>query len=414
MKDRVLIVDDEASLRTLLTRALTREGYEVEAAASITELRAHFNGTAPDVVLLDWKLPDGDGIEILPGLKAQWPETQVIILTGMGTFDAAVEATKRGAFHFLGKPFQAEVLSSLLRRACEFKHLHDRAEGQRQVLSFLAGGASPTFQSACMREVLRQVEKLADSDDSVLISGESGSGKEVIAQMLHTLGPRVTMPLRKLDCASAAGLTSGNFEWELFGSAGTASEGPTANPGGLFFEAGRGTAVLDEITTLGPAHQEVLVGALWTRRFTPFGAHAERTLECRVLATTSLKPDAAVATGGFREDLLRLLAAHRIHVPPLRERRDDILPLANAFLTRFGSQARQSFKGFTPKAARYLENFDWPGNVRQLENTIQSVCLTVSGGYVDEEHLPYNVRMEVAKKTVESSAPAGLRLARRN
>lgn len=410
MKDRVLIVDDSADVRAILCMVLQKAGYQVEAIETLSDLKGELGGEAPEVLLLDWKLPDGDGLEILPVVRAHWPETPVIILTGFGTFEAAVEATKLGAFHFLGKPFQSEMLLSLVQRACEFKRLSHRAEAQQQALAVMAGGASPVFSSPAMKEVMHQAQKLAQSDEPVLVVGEAGCGKDIVARVIHSLSSRVGKPFLKLECHRVATTAGGLFEWELFGS--DRGSSATEARGGLLYKAREGMVLMDEIAAL-PVESQVLVTRVMARgRFTPLGSKTELPLTCRILATSRRDPEATVLAGELQDSLLQVFSGRRIVVPPLRSRREDIMPLANAFLERFASQAQIAVKGFVPDAVSNLERYAWPGNVRQLENVIQSVVLTLSGDQVEAEHLPFNIRSEVAKQ--EMNRPRGLlRLLRR-
>jgi DNA-binding NtrC family response regulator len=223
----------------------------------------------------------------------------------------------------------------------------------------------------------------------------------VLARLIHALGARLNQPFFKVNCGAMSQLSRGLFGWELFGSAtGRASTPGQPSDRGLLREAGSGTVLLDEITALPDQSQVLLEQVVRTRRFVAFGGQAEQELACRVLATTCRNAEAAVLGKELREDLFKAVSAATLHVPALRERREDILPLADAFLQRFAAQAQRVVKGFTPAAAATLERFDWPGNVRQLENLIESVVLTTDSDLVDVEHLPFGIRAEVARKTM--------------
>jgi DNA-binding NtrC family response regulator len=380
MKANILVVDDDSEARELLVNLLAAEDYEVSSSATAAELHTALRKPPPDVVLLDWLLPDGDGLELLPLMKKQWPETEVIILTGFGTFDAAVEAIKRGAFHFQGKPFDVKSLLLLVQRACEHKQLAEQAEALRHAVCALSGGVSPIFQSPAMKAVVRTVERVAPSEVSVLITGESGVGKEVIADLLHALSARAKGPLVKVNCAA---LPRELIESELFGAVKGAYTGAHADREGLFRQAQGGTLVLDELSEMPVDTQAKLLRVLQEKEFRPVGGRSSSKADCRVIATTNRKVEDALRENKLREDLYYRISAVTLVLPPLRERREDILPLANEFLKRFAAQAGRILKGFTPAAEERLRKFDWPGNVRQLQNEVQRAVLLCEGTLLD-------------------------------
>lgn len=389
MTHQVLVVDDSEEIRDLLGELLSLDGYGVSAAASLAELRQTLDGPPADVVLLDWKLPDGDGIDALPEIKTRWRDSQVIVLTGFGTFDAAVEATKRGAFHFLAKPLQTEVLMSLIRRACEYKQLHDRASKLQEAVALLSAGVSPIFRSPAMKAVLRRAEEVAATVEPLLLTGESGTGKNLLAQLIHTLGPRAAKPFVKIDCSA---VPPGMFEQELSGASGQP---------GLLERASGGTFVVDEIASLKNIDQALLAQLLKTGALRDASAGEAVPITCRVIATTSRIVPEALKSLDLRQDLVQLFGALTIHLPPLRERREDILPLAEAFLQRFAEQAKRTVKGFTTTAAEDLKAFDWPGNVRELENQVQAMVLTAEAEVIDVGDLPFGLRSAVARRRAE-------------
>lgn len=384
MNATILIVDDDAEVRKLLSELLEAEGYRVREVAGAAELQAALKGAQPDAVLLDWQLPDGDGLELLPLVRRQWPATEVIILTGHGTFDAAVEAIKRGAFHFQGKPFDFKALLLLVRRACEHKALGEEAGQLRRTVSELAGGAAPIFQSAAMRQVLRVVQRVAPSEAAILVVGESGTGKEVIADLLHAQSPRARGPMVKVNCAA---LPRELIESELFGSVKGAFTGAVADRDGLFRQAERGTLFLDEISEMPLDTQSKLLRVLQEKECRPVGAKTSFKTDCRVVAATNRPVDEAIREGKLREDLYYRISTITIAVPPLRERPEDILALANAFLQQFAYQAGRTIGGFSPHASELLQGFSWPGNVRQLQNTVQRAVLLSDGRMIEEGDL---------------------------
>jgi DNA-binding NtrC family response regulator len=361
---------------------------------SAAEVQDRFQGPQPDVILLDLQLPDGHGLDLLPTFKKQWPESEVIVLTGNATFDAAVEATKRGAYHFQNKPFDSKSLLVLVNRALEHKQLTEQASSLRQALSTMTGGASPIFQSSAMKGVVRTVERVAPSDVSILITGESGTGKEVISDLIHALSPRSQGPLIKINCAA---LPRELIESELFGSVKGAYTGAQADREGLFRQADGGTLLLDEISEMPIDTQSKLLRVLQEKEVRPVGGRTSYKTDCRVIAATNRPPEDAIKSGKLREDLYYRISAISIAVPPLRERREDIMPLANSFLKRFAAQANRVITGFTPAAAELLKKCDWRGNVRELQNEVQRAVLMCEAKMVDVQDLSISTPQPTAQ-----------------
>src|SRR3989442_4842233 len=266
MKMRIMVVDDDMNMRDLMNTLLESEGYEVIQAENAAAVQAAFEGPQPDAVLLDLQLPDGHGLDLLPSFKKQWPETEVIVLTGNATFDAAVEATKRGAYHFQNKPVDPKNLMVLVKRALEHKQLNEQASSLRQALSTMTGGASPIFQSSAMKAAVRTVERVAPSDVSLLLTGASGTSKEVIADLVHALTPRAKGPMIKVNCAA---LPRELIESELFGSVKGAYTGAQADREGLFRQSDGGTLLLDEISEMPIDTQSKLLRVLQEKEVRP-------------------------------------------------------------------------------------------------------------------------------------------------
>ena len=369
MKATILVVDDEVEVRELLNQILQRAGYQVHQVKDGATLKEAFDRIQPDVVLLDYKLPDATGLDLLPLIKKEWPEAEVVMLTGHASYDVAVEAIKRGAFHFQEKPFEQEGLLNLVKRALEIRSL-------REAVST----ASAIFQCEAMKTVVRTVRRVAPSDVSILITGESGTGKEVIADLIHTSSTRAAGPLIKINCAA---LPRELIESELFGSVKGAFTGAHTDREGLFRQAEGGTLLLDELSEMPIDTQSKLLRVLQEKEVRPVGGRTSYKTDCRILAATNRKPEDAIRDGKLREDLFYRISAVSVHLPPLRERREDILPLANAFLKRFSSQANRDITGFSPEAAERLRMFDWPGNVRQLQNEVQRAVLLCEEKIVD-------------------------------
>ncbi|MGA2864563.1 MAG: sigma-54 dependent transcriptional regulator [Verrucomicrobiota bacterium] len=405
MKGNVLIVDDEQDWRNTLTTLLA-EHYQVATAENGAALQKALAQGQPDLVLLDVKLPDADGLDLLPQLKKHWPDTQVIVLTGAPTEDEAiswaVEAIKRGAFNFLRKnvQFDGEKLLADVQNAIEHRRQNEEASTLRRALETMSGTPSPIFQSAAMRDVVRTTERIAASDVTVLITGESGTGKEVIADLLHALSARSKGQIIKVNCAA---LPRELIESELFGSVRGAFTGAHADREGLFRQAEGGTLLLDEISEMPVDTQSKLLRVLQDQEVRPVGGKTSYKTNCRIIASTNRTPQEAIQDGKLREDLFYRISAISVHLPPLRERREDILPLANAFLKRFAAQANRTLTGFRPAAIERLTAFDWPGNVRQLQNEVQRAVLLCEGAEIDASDLSISQTRSAAGDTGDTS-----------
>ena len=405
MKGKVLIVDDDEGQRTVLT-GLLADDYQVWTAESGAALQRAFAQEQPDLVLLDVKLPDADGLQLLPQLKKRWPDTQVIVLTGAPTDNEAVswavEAIKRGAFNFLRKnvQFDGEKLRADVQNAIEHKRQNEEASTLRRALETMSGTPSPVFQSPAMREVVRTIGRIAPSDVTVLITGESGTGKEVIADLLHALSERSKGQIIKVNCAA---LPRELIESELFGSVRGAFTGAHADREGLFRQSEGGTLFLDEISEMPVDTQSKLLRVLQDNEVRPVGGKTTYKTDCRIIAATNRKPQEAIQDGKLREDLFYRISAISVHLPPLRERREDILPLANSFLKRFAAQANRPLTAFKPAAVERLTAFDWPGNVRQLQNEIQRAVLLCEGAEIDASDLSISEARAAAEEASDTN-----------
>src|SRR6185436_1585681 len=372
MKRHVLLVEDDADMRNLLGTVL-RDYYRVSEAESGAALKQAFTKEQPDLVVLDLKLPDADGLELLPQIKKQWPETEVIVLTGNATIEAAVEATKRGAYQFITKPFHAQSLLVVIEKALVHKAQSDA----------IVEGVG-VFHSPAMQTVVRTIKRVAPSDVSILITGESGTGKEIISDLIHILSARSKARIIKINCAA---LPRELIESELFGSVKGAFTGAHTDREGLFRQAEDGTLFLDEISEMPIDTQSKLLRVLQDQEVRPVGGKTSYKTNCRLIAATNRKTDDAIKDGKLREDLFYRISAISVHLPPLHERKEDIMPLADAFLRRFAAQASRPIRGFTPAAIKRLTDFEWPGNVRQLQNEVQRAVLLCEGDEVDASDL---------------------------
>src|SRR2546426_5962291 len=345
MKTRIMVVDDDMNMRDLMNTLLESEGYDVIPAENAAAAQAAFDGPQPDAALLDLQLPDGHGLDLLPIFKKHWPETEVIVLTGNATLEAAVEATKRGAIFFQSKPVDPKNLMVLVKRALEQKQLKEEASSLRQALSTMTGGASPIFQSPAMKAVVRTVERVAPSDVSLLLTGESGTGKEIIADLVHALSPRAKGPMIKVNCAA---LPRELIESELFGSTKGAFTGAQADREGLFRQAEGGTLLLDELSEMPVDTQSKLLRVLQEKEVRPVGGRVSYKTDCRIIASTNRLVEDAIREGKMREDLYYRIGAVTIYLPPLRDRRGGIFPVALAFLKRDAAHAGGVLAGFLP------------------------------------------------------------------
>jgi DNA-binding NtrC family response regulator len=373
---RILVVDDDSAILELVYVLLGAPGREVLLARSAADMEGYFDEPPPDVVLLDWKLPDGDGMEMLPLLKARWPGAHIILMSGYASIEVVVESIKRGAYHFKTKPFSGVDLKRVVDTACALRRSDHGTNGDRLVTPDGATVNWPIARSARMRDVLKLTARVASNDISLLLTGESGTGKEVIANLLHSLSPRARGPLVSVNCAA---LPRELIEAELFGVVRGAYTGANTSRHGLLKEADGGTLFLDEISEMPLATQPKLLRVLQQKEYRPVGATTNERCNCRIIAATNRDPEQAMNGGFLRRDLFYRIGAITINLPPLRERADDILPLARLFLQRCSADSGRTVGNLSTEAADALQRFAWPGNVRQLENEMQRAVLMAEG-----------------------------------
>ena len=367
-RDAILVVDDEESTRAFLSDFLGSRGYKVEAVATGEEAVARITrGDPPAVTLLDLLLPDIDGLEVLTRVKNANGSLPVIIMSAVGQTKTVVEAVKRGASDYLVKPFEEQELELAIENALEKHRLREEVKSLRKQLDQFAEtdliSISPKMQR--IREIAKQV---ADTDASVLISGESGVGKEVVARYIHTLSKRRDRPFLRVNCAA---LPNDLLESELFGYERGAFTGAMSEKPGKFELAGKGSILLDEIGEMSPHLQAKLLHVLQDGEYTRLGAKRPQHVDARVLASTNVRIEEAVKKGAFREDLYFRLNVIRLTVPPLRERREDIPLLCNHFTERYGERYKSSVERLPKELMEAILKYDWPGNVRELENAIR-------------------------------------------
>ncbi|MNJ93235.1 Transcriptional regulatory protein ZraR [compost metagenome] len=387
---RVLILDDESSLRTALFRVLDRKGLNVITANKIEEAKVLCQGDTPvDLAIVDLNLPDGDGIEFMTHLKSMHPATEVIILTGHATIESAIRATQKGAFHFVTKPFNLEELMSLIEKALTQKKLLQENQQLRSELNKKYKFDQIIGTSEQIQNVLRLIERVAESDSTILVTGESGTGKELIARAIHYNSPRAQGPFVPINCGA---IPSELLESELFGHMKGAFTGAIANRVGRFELADGGTIFLDEIGDLEPSLQVKILRALQERSFEPVGSTKTIQVNVRVIAATNINLEEAVENGKFREDLFYRLNVIPLVVPALRERKADIPLLLNHFTTIFNKGREKGLTGMGTEALEALMNYPWPGNIRELENLVERLSILKGYGQVELADLPPKYR----------------------
>jgi two-component system NtrC family response regulator len=386
---RILVVDDEPAQRELIGGFLKKQGYEVvlaeDGAAALAQVRA----TQVDLVLSDCRMPGMSGPDLLREIKGVNPETPLILMTAYGTVETAVQAMKDGAADFLTKPLDLEELLLRIGRATDTARLRLTVRAMREQLVERHRLEGIIGESGRMQEVLGLVQRVAPSDVTVLIRGESGTGKELVARALHFNSPRAQGPLVTLNCAA---LPEQLLESELFGHERGAFTGAIAQRKGRFELAHGGSIFLDEIGDLSASLQVKLLRVLQERQFERVGGSRTLDVDVRVIAATNRDLEAGMREGRFREDLYYRLNVVTIQIPPLRERREDIPPLLDHFVKKFAAKNRREVTGLSAAARDALMKYDYPGNVRELENLVERSVLLARGRVLDLEDLPPTVR----------------------
>jgi two-component system nitrogen regulation response regulator GlnG len=383
-KDNVWIIDDDRSIRWVLERALEGAGINVRAFDSANEIGELLERIRPDVIVTDIRMPGTSGLELMKSIHEQAPEIPVIIMTAHTDLDSAVASYRGGAFEYLPKPFDVDEAVGLVRRAIEHRR-------RQKVAAPANGERTPEIigSAASMQEVFRAIGRLSGSHLSVLINGESGTGKELVARALHNHSPRADRPFIAINIAA---IPSELLESELFGHEKGAFTGATGQRRGRFEQANGGTLFLDEIGDMPAGLQTRLLRVLQDGKFYRVGGHEQIATDVRIIAATNQNLEARVKDGRFREDLFHRLNVIRIHLPPLRERREDIGLLARHFLKRAALELGVEPKQLAPEAEEYLAQLPWPGNVRQLENTCRWLTVMAPGRAIRIEDLPPELR----------------------
>src|ERR1700731_4894425 len=405
---RILIIDDERPILLTLEALLSRHGFETETAATAASGLKALKNKAASLVLLDLQLPDAEGLQMLDQIKREHPETQVIILTAHDSLSNAIESIKRGAYHFISKPYAPEELLSLIEKALEKQSLLRETEELRQKtqqlerrLEMAETRLTPVFKSKEMQEIDELIGAMAPSEANVLITGESGTGKEVIANDIHTRSRRAEKPMIKLNCAA---FPQTMIEGELFGYVKGAFTGATNDFSGMIAAAGGSTLFLDEISEMPPDLQTRFLRVLQEREYRPLGSTKTLKADFRVIAATNRPIASALAENRLRADLYYRLNTFQIEIPPLRERKEDIPPLVSTFLRRFAQELSKEEPVIAPEAFQKLLDYSWPGNVRELQNAMEYAVVLARQNKISVKELPAEVQLPaVLQQTVRSN-----------
>ncbi len=407
----LLIVDDELHVRQSLSRWFIEDGYEVEAAASGKEALALLGRRPFDLVITDIKMPGMDGLELQRRIHEVNPEVGIILITAYASVATAVQALKEGAQDYLVKPFDPEELSQVVERACERRRLEKENTRLKERLE-AAGPQLVPGRSRSMARVLELAQSVAATDATVLIRGESGTGKELVARFIHTHGARRYGPLVAVNCGA---LSEGVLESELFGHEKGAFTGASARRKGKLELADGGTLFLDEIGEISQKVQVELLRALEDKRIVRVGGTQDVPVDFRVICATNRDLEAAVQQGSFRDDLYYRINVFQIDIPPLRERREDILPLAEHFVHTFAAAMGRKVEGFDAEARELLQQYPWPGNVRELANAVERALVVCRQGFIKAHHLPIADRMTMpAAAALQEPSDSGEGLSLKN
>ncbi len=392
-RSRVLIVDDDAAMVSTIADGLEDRGYEVLRASTAEEAERHVRDLSVEIIVTDLRMPKLDGIALLDLSRRVAPERPVIVMTAFGAVDTAVESLQKGAHHYLLKPFKVAELDIFVRRALDERALRKEARSLRRALGDRYAIDAVVAQSGAMREVRDLVERVADADVPVVLYGETGTGKGLIARVLHARSNRSSAPFVTVNCAA---IPENLLESELFGVTKGAFTGATTNRPGLFAEADGGTLLLDEVGDMMPALQGKLLDAIERRAVRAVGATRERAFNVRVVSATHRDLRERAAAGLFREDLLYRLEGVAIEIPPLRQRRDDIPMLLAQFLADARAHnPRAVVERFSSEAIELLVNHSWPGNVRELEHAVTRAVLLGKNSEASATDLPQSLKMPV-------------------
>ena len=384
----VLIIDDEPSIRKTLSMVLEAEGHRTVAVSNVKDAVAEASRRFFDMALVDLRLGTESGLELIPALRTNCPWIKIVVITAYASIDTAVEAMRRGAFDYLPKPFTPDQLTLLIRQIGEVRTLEQKVAALQEALNEAAPEADLTSRSAAMQKTLALAQRVADSDTTLLIRGESGTGKTILARAIHSWGRRAARNFGVVSCPS---LSLELLESELFGHVKGAFTGALRDHLGRIAACEGGTLFLDEVGDLPLPLQAKLLRVLQDKEYERVGEVETRKADVRIITATSVDLAAAVKANRFREDLFYRLNVVDIVVPPLRDRQEDILPLAERLLVFFARQNHRRLLGFTHEARETLQHYPWPGNVRELRNVIERAVLLCTGETVGAECMPMHL-----------------------
>jgi DNA-binding NtrC family response regulator len=402
----VLVIDDESGILDTLRILLKKEGFEVITAqggkAGLDAIRA----SAPDIVLTDVRMPQVTGLDILQAVKETDPITPVLLMTAQASLQSAIQAVNAGAFYYLQKPFANDELLAILRRACEFRQIRVENKQLKQEIRRTGGGPRPIVtrpvgKSRRFLDVLRLADIVAPTDSTVLLGGESGTGKEVLARYIHDASLRADGPFLSINCGA---LPETLLESELFGHVKGSFTGAVRDKQGLFAAARGGTFFLDEVGEMPPSLQVKLLRVLQQREVIPVGATEALPVNVRIIAATNRELEEEVRRGNFRSDLFYRLNVLAMDLPPLRDRRDDLLLLIDHFLTEMAAERGMDVKALSAEALDAVMVYEWPGNVRELQNALEHATVLTKGSLIEPQHLPERITRQKKEPLVAERA----------
>lgn len=397
-RKNILIIDDEEFIRINLSRIYSEGPYQVYLEGDGAGALNTVKNEDIDLVLLDLNLPDMSGIEVLKKIKEEWPEILVIMMTGYASVESAVEALKSGAYDYIKKPFKADAIRLITRLALETQSLKEEVKNLRESLPGM-GGENLLGSSPAIKKVHGQIEEFSKYDsETVLISGESGSGKELVARALHRLSARRDKDFIEINCAS---IPETLLESELFGFEKGAFTDAKTKKIGLFEKANEGTLFLDEIGEMSTALQAKLLRVLENKKIRRLGGTNDMEIDVRIIAATNKNFREAIAAKEFREDLYYRLNVLRIELPPLRERGEDVFIFADYFLTHFNQKFNKHIKGYSEETQLLLRQYDWPGNIRELKNMVERICILQKEPIIGLKHIPAELIHDTANQKLD-------------
>jgi DNA-binding NtrC family response regulator len=406
---RILVVDDERGILDTIEILLRGEGFEVEALQNGREALERFQSARPDIVLTDIRMPAMSGLDILAEVRRLDPQVPVILMTAQASLQSAMKAVNEGAFYYLQKPFSNDDLLALCRRAAETRQLSAENTALKKEIKRRSSGddAKPVGKNRAFLDVLKLCETVAPTDSTVLITGESGTGKEILARHIHRLSEREPMPFVSINCGA---LPENLLESELFGHVKGSFTGAVRDKDGLLVAAKGGTFFLDEVGEMSPGLQVKFLRALQEREVVPVGATEPVKIDVRIIAATNRDLEQEIRRGTFRSDLYYRLNVITLHLPPLRERMEDIPLLAEHFLASFAQRKGNGGNGramrLGPEGLEALQRYDWPGNVRELENALERAAILSRGDVIAAEALPGRIQDPAPAPLVSDRSPA--------